>query len=94
MHVAASAFALRHLMNKIVDTAFKLPNESYIERVKEIQRELGQKYISPNVEFYSQYFHSNNSKMLKKRITDWNHLVYPDALFAEKVYEGLKSKDQ
>lgn len=90
MHVAASAYALHHLMDKLETMVFNLRNDSYVDQMRELKEELRKKYIEPNMEFYESYFHQNNKTMIKKDITDWNHLVYPDALFAEKIFEYIK----
>jgi len=57
--------------------------------MEEIEKELTQKYIIPMKNKYAASFEKNNDKIVSKKITDWNYLIFPDAIFAQKAFEYI-----
>ncbi|EQC45271.1 hypothetical protein [Bacteriovorax sp. Seq25_V] len=92
MHIAAASTALRNVIRIFQDDSLILTG-NYELRMSEIEKELTEKYITPMKKIYSENFEANNRKILRKNVTDWNYLVYPDAVFAQKAYEYIISED-
>lgn len=91
MHVAITAKALHDVIND-----FSRRNDyaeaSYETQMIDTKNELNKKYIQPMTKLYEDQYSKNNLKIIKKKVTDWNYLVYPDAAFAQKAYEYIKLK--
>ncbi len=88
MHIAAAATALRNVIRIFNDNSLSMPG-NYEVRMEEIEKELTQKYIIPMKNKYAASFEKNNDKIVSKKITDWNYLIFPDAIFAQKAFEYI-----
>ncbi|EQC49918.1 hypothetical protein, partial [Bacteriovorax sp. DB6_IX] len=64
---------------------------AYQNQMKEIKEKLEKQFITPLTKVYKKQFKTNNMRIIDKDVTDWNHLVYPDALFSQKIYEYLEN---
>ncbi len=92
MHIVVTAESLLTAIKEIEKADVFSQNIKYQKSLKEVKDKLSNQYINPLLKIYKNKFMENNKRILKKDVTDWNHLVYPDALFSQKIYEYLETE--
>jgi hypothetical protein len=91
MHIVVTAQSIVTAIDQV--SGLRVPNQSlkYERQMKDIKDKLINQFINPLTKVYGEKYKKNNERILRKDVTDWNHLVYPDALFSHKIYEYLES---
>lgn len=91
MHIVVTAQSIVTAIDQV--SGLRVPNQSikYEEQMKSTREKLINQFIVPLTKVYSKKYKENNERILRKDVTDWNHLVYPDALFSHKIFEYLES---
>jgi len=90
MHIVVAAQSIYTAIEEIEKVSATSSALSYQKRMKEVKDSLRSKFISPLTKVYKEKYKDNNVRILNKDVTDWNHLVYPDALFSHKIYEYIE----
>lgn len=89
MHIATAASALYRTLSLAKEISPNKEAVQYSEQIEDIMIKLKGQFIDPFVKLYEIKFSENNMRILNKNVTDWNYLVYPDALFSQKAYQYL-----
>lgn len=91
MHIVVTAHSLYTAISEIEKASANQAPLAYQNQMKEIKEKLEKQFITPLTKVYKKQFKTNNMRIIDKDVTDWNHLVYPDALFSQKIYEYLEN---
>lgn len=92
MQIAITSKALVDVLTHFIERN-DIKDGNYQQQMIFIRDEIKKKYYTPMLNIYKNEYATNNQKIVKKKVTDWNYLVYPDAVFSQKAFEYIGNKN-